>query len=126
MLLSPSRLAASSLSVLPRKGLSRALGRVARVPAPQTLLRQGIRAYCLAYKDDLAEYEVPEAGFETFNAFFTRRLKPGMRPLDPDPAALLSPADGRLEDAGVIESSSSLRIKGRDYSVAELLDDRLA
>jgi phosphatidylserine decarboxylase len=126
MLPSPSRVAATSLSVLPRKGLSRALGRVARVSAPGPLLRGSIRAYCRAYNVDLAEYEVPEAGFETFDAFFTRRLKPGTRPIDPDPGALLSPADGRLEDAGVIEVGSTLRIKGRTYTVAELLDDRLA
>ncbi|HKP60145.1 MAG TPA: archaetidylserine decarboxylase [Polyangiales bacterium] len=89
-------------------------------------MRGTIRAYCAAYNIDLSEYEVPEAGFETFDAFFTRRLKPGSRPLDPDPGALLSPADGRLEDAGVIEVGSTLRIKGRNYTVAELLDDRLA
>jgi phosphatidylserine decarboxylase len=126
MLPSPSRVAATSLSVLPRKGLSRALGRAARVPAPRPVLRGLIRAYCLAYNVDLAEYEVPETGFETFDAFFTRRLKPGARPLDSDSGALLSPADGRLEDAGVIEAGSTLRIKGRAYSVGELLDDRLA
>jgi phosphatidylserine decarboxylase len=89
-------------------------------------LRGSIRAYCLAYHIDLDEYEVPEAGFETFDAFFTRRLKAGTRPLDPDPDAVLSPADGRLEDAGVIEVGSTLRIKGRTYSVGELLDDRFA
>lgn len=126
MLPSPSRVAATSLSVLPRKGLSRALGRAARVSAPRPLLRASIRAYCLAYNVDLAEYEVPEAGFETFDAFFTRRLKPGTRPLDPDPGALLSPADGRLEDASVIEDGSTLQIKGRTYSVAELLSDARA
>lgn len=125
MLPSPSRVAATTLSVLPRKGLSRALGRAARVSAPKPFLRGGIRAYCLAYNVDLTEYEVPEAGFETFDAFFTRRLKPGTRPIDPDPMALLSPADGRLEDAGVIELGSTLRIKGRSYDVAELLSDRL-
>jgi phosphatidylserine decarboxylase len=126
MLPSPSRVAATSLSVLPRKGLSRALGRAARVSAPRPLLQALIRAYCLAYNVDLAEYEVPETGFETFDAFFTRQLKLGVRPLDPDSGALLSPADGRLEDAGVIEEESTLRIKGRMYSVGELLDDRLA
>lgn len=99
---------------------------MARISAPIPLLRQGIRAYCLAYKVDLAEYEVPEAGFETFDAFFTRRLKPGARPLDSDPGALLSPADGRLEDAGVIDANATLRVKGRDYKVHELLDDRRA
>jgi phosphatidylserine decarboxylase len=117
MLPSPSRVAATSLLVLPRKSLSRALGKAARVAAPGPLLRAAIRGYCRAYHVDLTEYAVPENGFETFDAFFTRHLKPGMRPLDPDPEALLSPADGRLEDAGVIEVGSTLRIKGRNYSV---------
>jgi phosphatidylserine decarboxylase len=89
-------------------------------------LRGFIRAYCLAYHVDLAEYEVPETGFETFDAFFTRRLNAGARPLDPELDALLSPADGRLEDAGAIAVGSTLRIKGQTYSVGELLDDRLA
>jgi phosphatidylserine decarboxylase len=126
MLPSPSRVAATSLHVIPRKGLSRALGRAARVSAPRALLRAAILAYCKAYQVDLDEYLVPEGGFETFDDFFTRKLKPGSRPVDSDREAVLSPADGRLEDAGTIEVSSMLRIKGRNYSVSELLEDRLA
>jgi phosphatidylserine decarboxylase len=90
------------------------------------MLRLAVQAYCRAYGVDLDDYEVPERGFTTFDAFFTRDLKPGRRPLDPEPDALLSPADGRLEDAGPIEVGSKLRIKGRTYSVGELLSDRWA
>lgn len=126
MLPSPSRVAATSLLVLPRKGLSRTIGRAARVPAPQPALRLAVDAYCRAYDVDLADYEVPEGGFPTFDDFFTRKLKPGLRPLDPEPDALVSPADGRVEDAGTIEVGSKLKIKGRVYSVAELLADRWA
>jgi len=96
------------------------------VSAPRPLLRAAILAYCKAYQVDLDEYEIPEGGFQTFDDFFTRKLKPNSRPIDSDPQAVLSPADGRLEDAGVIEVSSTLRIKGRNYSVSELLEDRLA
>jgi phosphatidylserine decarboxylase len=126
MLPSPSRVAATSLRILPRKALSRALGRMARVSAPRPLLRAAINAYCSVYGVELGEYEVPSAGFDTFDGFFTRRLKPGQRPLDTESDALISPADGRVEDAGLIDVGSTLRIKGRAYSVGELLADRWA
>jgi phosphatidylserine decarboxylase len=90
------------------------------------MLRVAIRAYCRAYSVDLADYEVPVGGYPTFDAFFTRRLKPGLRPLDPEPDALLSPADGRIEDMGIIEEGARLTIKSQTYSVAELLADRWA
>jgi phosphatidylserine decarboxylase len=90
------------------------------------MLQLAVNAYCRAYQVDLDDYEVPDAGFATFDSFFTRALKPGRRPLDPEADALLSPADGRLEDAGPIEVGSKLRIKGREYSVGELLADRWA
>ena len=76
MPLSPSRVAAETLRVLPRKGLSRMLGRLADVPAPQPLLDQAMRAYVRAYGIDMSEYVVPEGGFRTFDDFFTRRLFP--------------------------------------------------
>jgi phosphatidylserine decarboxylase len=89
-------------------------------------MRVAVRAYCKAYDVDLAECEVPKAGWDSFDAFFTRSLKPGVRPLDPEPDALVSPADGRVEDAGLIEVGSTLRVKGHTYSVGELLADRWA
>ena len=36
-------------------------------------------------------------GYDSFNAFFTRTLKPGSRPIDPDPATIVSPADGTIQ-----------------------------
>lgn len=118
---SPSRLAASALQVLPRKSVSRALGELASIERPGASLEAVISVYCRAYGIDLSDYELPRGGFETFDAFFTRALKPGVRPLDPDPEAVVSPADGRLEDCGAISSEGELLIKGTTYSVSELL-----
>jgi phosphatidylserine decarboxylase len=99
------------------------LGRVADLQGPSPVLARAIDAFVGIYGVDMDEAVVPEAGFASFDAFFTRRLRPGARPLDPDPAAILSPADGRLEDLGAIDLDARLRVKGRPYAVAELLGD---
>lgn len=54
-------------------------------------------------------------------AFFYRTLKPGARPLDPNPNALLSPADGRVLQFGAIVSGEVEQVKGMTYSVDALL-----
>jgi phosphatidylserine decarboxylase len=118
-----SLVAATSLRALPRKRLSRLLGRLARLPAPEPVLSTAMRAYCRAYDVDLSDYEVPPEGFETFDAFFTRRLKSGVRAIDRDPNTIVSPADGSVEDIGVIEPGATFLVKGRRYDVAELLGD---
>jgi phosphatidylserine decarboxylase len=118
-----SLVAATSLKVLPRKQLSRMLGRLARVAAPESVMHTAMRAYCRAYDVDLSQCDVPSGGFTSFDAFFTRKLRAGARPLDPDPLALLSPADGRVEDLGTIEPGATLRVKGHSYDVGELVGD---
>ncbi|MET0230442.1 MAG: archaetidylserine decarboxylase, partial [Rhodanobacteraceae bacterium] len=61
--------------------------------------------------------------YENFNAFFTRALKEGARPLDPDPDAILCPADGRVSQAGAIEHGRIFQAKGFDFGTGELLGD---
>jgi phosphatidylserine decarboxylase len=121
-----SLVAATSLRVLPRKRLSRLLGQLTRVGAPDPVLRTAMRVYCRAYGVDLSDYDVPAQGFPTFDAFFTRRLKPGVRPADPDPDTIVSPADGRVDDLGAIERGAVFHVKGQRYDVAELLGDPAA
>ncbi|MFW6051191.1 MAG: archaetidylserine decarboxylase [Myxococcota bacterium] len=111
------------MRILPRKRLSRVLGRVADLHGPQALVDGAVRAFSRVYGVDLSEAQVPEGGFSSFDAFFTRRLRPGARPVDPDPTAVVSPADGRVEDRGGVDPHARLRVKGRTYSVAELLGD---
>ena len=61
--------------------------------------------------------------YPTFNAFFTRALKPGARVADPDPRTLLMPADGRISQCGKIEEGRIFQAKGRSFTAAELLGD---
>jgi phosphatidylserine decarboxylase len=63
------------------------------------------------------------ADYRTFNDFFTRELRPGARPLDPDPAALLCPCDGRVSETGRLRDGRILQAKGHDYSLNALLAD---
>lgn len=54
-------------------------------------------------------------------SFFYRTLKPGVRPLDANPNALLSPSDGRVLEFGAIESGEVEQVKGMTYSLDALL-----
>lgn len=59
--------------------------------------------------------------FDSFNDFFTRQLKPELRPVDMAPNALISPCDGRLS-VFAIDEKSVFSIKGSQYTVGELLN----
>jgi phosphatidylserine decarboxylase len=67
-----------------------------------------------------AQIEEPTA-YEHFNAFFTRALKDGARPIDPTPGAILNPCDGAISQLGRIEQGRIFQAKGHSYSVMELL-----
>lgn len=62
----------------------------------QPCSRRKIGPFITQYGIDMDEVEVPPGGFPSFNAFFIRRLKPGTRPVDPDPHRFVAPADSRL------------------------------
>jgi phosphatidylserine decarboxylase len=64
--------------------------------------------------------------YPTFNAFFTRALKPGARVPDADPRALLMPADGHISQCGAIEGGRIFQAKGQSFTATELLGDATA
>ena len=86
-----------------------------------------IRVMTRLYAIDVAEAADPDpASYPHFNAFFTRALREGARPLDPAPDTLLMPADGRISQAGPIRAGRIFQAKGHDYRAAELLGDEAA
>lgn len=108
--------------VLPQHALSRALGRLAAAEAPW-VRRPLIKAFARVYGVDMAEAERPDlAGYRSFNDFFTRSLTPDARPVDPAPGSVVSPADGVVSQAGVIERGELIQAKGIRYSFATLAD----
>lgn len=68
--------------------------------------------------DDFAEET-----YRSFNAFFTRPIKPAARPIDRDPEALISPCDAKLFVVPVTEEAR-FTVKGAEYSTAAFLGCR--
>ncbi len=64
------------------------------------------------------------AEFDNFNAFFTRALVPGTRPIDDSDGAVVCPADGAISGLGRIDQDRILQAKGKHYTVTQLLTDR--
>jgi phosphatidylserine decarboxylase len=87
-----------------------------------------IRAFSRLFRVDLSEAaETDPRAYPTFNAFFTRALRPKARPLA-QTGTLASPVDGTVSQLGRIGGCRLIQAKGRDYSLAELLggDAKLA
>ncbi|MBB5884280.1 phosphatidylserine decarboxylase [Xanthomonas sp. LMG 8992] len=112
--------------VLPHRLLSSLARRLAYSSRPglkQWLIDTVVRRFGV----DLSEAAQPDArAYPTFNAFFTRALKPGARVADPDPQALLMPADGRISQLGRIKDGRIFQAKGQSFTAAELLGDDAA
>ena len=79
-----------------------------------------VKRFVRKNKIDLNEYK--DTKYKSFNAFFTREIKDGMRPMSGNPFDLNSPCDGALT-AYPISDDSVFRIKGTVYDVAGLLKD---
>jgi phosphatidylserine decarboxylase len=107
--------------ILPHRALSRLVYWATRrtfAPWKNWLIATIVRNYNV----NMAEAAQPDPlAYQHFNAFFTRKLKPNARQADADPIALLSPADGRISQAGTIVDGRIFQAKGQEYTAAELL-----
>ena len=107
--------------ILPHRALSRVVYRATRwrfAPWKNWLIGTIVRNYAV----DMSEAAQPDArAYPHFNAFFTRALRPDARPADTDPAAVLSPADGRISQTGRIVEGRIFQAKGHSYTTVELL-----
>lgn len=81
-----------------------------------------IKNFIRRYKVNMAEaiYDNYKE-YPNFNAFFTRMLKPGIRPIDKHSSSIVCPADGIISQFGQINEGTLLQAKGHKYSVFELL-----
>jgi phosphatidylserine decarboxylase len=105
--------------LLPQRALSRIAGLLANSKRLKSLL---IRVFINRYGVDMGEALVADPDrYSSFNQFFTRELKPGLRPLASEPKAVFCPADGAISQLGNIKKDQLLQAKGRHYTVDDLV-----
>ncbi len=105
--------------LLPKQGLTTLAGAIAgaRAGAATTAV---IRRFIAHYGVNMAEAADPDpAAYASFNDFFTRALRPGVRPLAR--ADLVSPVDGSISQFGAIDGERIFQAKGHDYTASALV-----
>lgn len=107
--------------LIPQHGLSLLMGKIAEsknATIKNTFAKWFIKKYGIDMS--IAERENPE-DYETFNDFFTRSLKPDVRPIAEGDEVIVNPADGKVSQLGPIEQGFIFQAKGHRYSAKTLL-----
>ena len=107
--------------LLPHQALSKVMHRATRSrlkPFKSAVISGLTHIYGINMQE--AEHENRKS-YNSVNAFFTRALKSGVREIDTDPEAVVSPVDGTVSEAGPIHDQQIIQAKGREYTVLDLL-----
>lgn len=115
------QLFAFAQQITPQKTLSRLIGRIAECTNP-SVKNTFIDQFIKKYRVDMSEAinEDPKS-YRNFNDFFTRAIKPELRPIASGEQTIACPADGAISQIGDIEFGTIYQAKGRHYSLTELL-----
>jgi len=105
------------LGILVRPSISRLGGWLLDRRVSRFLVAPFIRSAAIPMED----YQ--QTVYRSFNDFFTRQVRPGLRPMPGKSGILAAPCDGKLT-AYRIGSNSVFRIKHSDYRLEELLEDK--
>ena len=105
---------------IPRRWLTLFVGRLSRIESP-LFARIAIGIWRLF--TDLDFSEARQTRFGSLRECFTRQLKEGARPIDADPAVVVSPCDAIVGAHGVVRDGMLLQAKGFPYSLMDLLND---
>ena len=107
------------LYLVPKNFLSLLVGIVVSLPLPSSLRIFSMKWFAGRYKINMDEAEKPIEEYKSINDLFTRKLKPGIRPIaDSD---LVHPADSEITVAEDIKSLSFIQAKGKSYSIEGIL-----
>jgi phosphatidylserine decarboxylase len=105
---------------VPRRLLTQFMGWFSRIEHP-VVREASMRIWTLFADLDLGEAKKTQ--FRSMHDCFIRELKDGARPIDPDPAILVSPCDAIVGASGRVESDTLIQAKGQSYTLLELLTD---
>ncbi|KAK4550451.1 hypothetical protein LTR36_000029 [Oleoguttula mirabilis] len=110
------------MSTIPLKAVSRYWGWFNSVDIPYWARVPGFKLYGYVFGVNFDEVSEPDLHtYRNLAQFFYRTLKPGVRPIDADPTALVSPADGTVVQFGIIEHGEVEQVKGVTYHLDALL-----
>jgi len=105
---------------IPRAAITRFMGWFSKIENP---LVRGLSIACWRLFSDLDLSEAKKTEFRSLHDCFTRELRPGLRPADPDPSIVVSPSDGIIGAFGRIADTELFQIKGAPYALLDLLGD---
>src|SRR2546429_4652740 len=105
---------------IPRAAISRFMGWFSKIENP---LVRDLSIACWRLFSDLDLSEAKKTEFRSLHDCFTRELRPGLRPVDPDPSIVVSPSDGIIGAFGKIADTELFQVKGAPYSLLDLLGD---
>jgi len=105
---------------VPRAALTRFMGWFSKIENP---LVRDFSILCWKLFSDLDLSEAKKTHFRSLHDCFTRELKPGLRPADPDPKIVVSPSDGIVGAFGTVRDGELYQIKGAPYSLIDLVGD---
>src|SRR6201999_1664844 len=105
---------------IPRAAVTRFIGWFSKIEQP---LVRDFSIGCWKLFSDLDLSEAKATHFKSLHDCFTRELKPGLRPFDPDPAVVASPSDAIVGAHGTIRNGELYQIKGAPYSLPDLVND---
>ncbi len=105
---------------VPRAALTRFMGWFSKIEQP---LIRDLSIACWRLFSDLDLTEARKTSFKSMHDCFTRELRPGLRPHDPDPSIVVSPCDAIVGAFGSIADTELFQIKGAPYSLLDLLGD---
>ena len=107
--------------ITPQKTLSRAIGRIAECEnrwVKNTFISQFVKKYQV----DMSEaINSDPLSYRNFNDFFTRAIRPELRPICDQDDGIACPADGAISQLGNIEYGTLFQAKGHNYSLTDLL-----
>jgi phosphatidylserine decarboxylase len=107
---------------VPKRLLSRLTGVIMRMPIPGPLRGAMNKGFAKFFKIAAEEAEHQAAHYGSFDAFFTRKLKPGARVLK---GTFIHPVDGKITEQGEVKSGELIQAKGWTYPLGEFLGDEL-
>ena len=116
------RLFVATQYAIPQHFLSRLVYRLtrSRLPGVKNAL---IKSFMRGFSPDMSDaMQRDPLAYASFNEFFTRALRPGARPIDPNDSVLISPVDGAISQIGRLDGSQIMQAKGHSYSLEALLD----